>query len=101
MSASILVVEDEAVIRKVLDRFLTKLGYRLCLAASLREASENLNAFQADLLITDLRLPDGDGVEMVRRFEQAFPNAKSIIITGAPPPEERLEEIRKGSVADI
>ncbi len=61
----ILLVEDEAVIRTELGRLLTRHGHEVVLAASLGEASRELAAAAFGLVISDLRLPDGAGTEMI------------------------------------
>jgi DNA-binding NtrC family response regulator len=63
----ILLVEDESVIRVELGRFLSRHGHELTLVGTLREAVASLDAQSFELIITDLRLPDGLGTELLAR----------------------------------
>jgi response regulator NasT len=70
----IAVAEDEPIMRKYLEETLTLLGNEvLCLAATGRELVEKCRALRPDLVITDIRLPDGDGLEAAREIYQAEP----------------------------
>ncbi|MCG5513666.1 sigma-54-dependent transcriptional regulator [Ectothiorhodospira shaposhnikovii] len=61
----ILILEDEAVIRRALRRLLEHEGYRIEEAACIADARRLCEASRFDLLICDLRLPDGEGIEML------------------------------------
>ena len=65
--ADILVVEDESVIRCALKRLLERNKFRVCEAASVREAEENFKLERFSLIISDLRLPGAPGTELIRR----------------------------------
>ena len=64
--AEILVVEDEPVIRSALRRFLERNRYRVCEAASVREAQDNFRFDRFHLIISDLRLPGAPGTDLIR-----------------------------------
>lgn len=64
----VLVVEDEAPIRQLLRTTLEAEGYAVCEAATAREAEALAGNRRIDLFLVDLGLPDGDGVELVRRL---------------------------------
>ena len=71
-SLSILVVEDHPDTRRALELFLQLLGHQSKLAADIKEALEMAAAGSSfDLLLSDLRLPDGNGWDLLRRFEEA------------------------------
>ena len=89
----ILIVEDEQVIQVLCRRLLGQGAYDLTVVGSVQEAMQILGRGTPDLLITDLRLPDGDGVEVIRRLRESSSGAAVIIITGSPTPEERLHKI--------
>ncbi len=61
----ILLVEDEAVIRTELGRLLTRHGHDVVLAATLTDANREFGGAAFELIISDLRLPDGSGTEMI------------------------------------
>jgi len=64
--ASVLVVDDEADIRELLEITLERMGLAVQAAASISEAQSLLKAKPFDLCLTDMRLPDGEGLELVR-----------------------------------
>jgi two-component system response regulator PilR (NtrC family) len=64
--AAVLVVDDEADIRELLELTLTRMGLEVDSAASVGEAQKLLKSKQFDLCLTDMRLPDGEGLELVR-----------------------------------
>jgi len=65
--ADILVVEDESVIRTALKRLLERNKFRVCEAASVKEAEESFKLQRFSLIISDLRLPGAPGTELIRR----------------------------------
>src|SRR5437899_2408362 len=64
---TVLVVDDEDGIRHALDRFLTRLGYRVLQASSGAEALDRQAAEQPQVMLSDIRMPNMSGVELVRR----------------------------------
>ena len=80
--ARILIVDDEASIRTVLDHALKSAGYEVSLAENGREASKQQRATPADLAIVDLFMPDEDGLETIMEFHREFPNVRLIAISG-------------------
>jgi DNA-binding response OmpR family regulator len=63
----ILLVEDDPSLLAGLDEFLRRHGYRTLLASTVREAVEYLQTEQPPLCVVDLNLPDGSGLEIIRR----------------------------------
>lgn len=80
----ILVIEDEEIIRRLCSRLLTGGGYHITVTGLLREGLARISREHFDLLITDLRLPDGHGLEAVSAFQKERPSAQVIVITGSP-----------------
>lgn len=66
---TILVVEDETAISRLIDQILTKEGYNVRKAHSLKTAQPGLTKPMPDLVIMDRRLPDGDGLELCRQIK--------------------------------
>ena len=65
-----LVVDDEPKMRRVLEIMLQKMGHRVLCAGNGREALEIFEANAVDLVITDLRMPEMDGIELAQRGVQ-------------------------------
>ncbi|MBT8368898.1 MAG: hybrid sensor histidine kinase/response regulator [Deltaproteobacteria bacterium] len=82
MEKSILLVDDEAGIRKVLGISLTDMGYHVVTAANGQEA---LRIFQNEcpsIVLTDIKMPEMDGIELLRRIKDHNPDTEVIMITG-------------------
>ena len=81
----ILVVDDEPDLLTVYERLFTRAGFRVVTAGSYAEAMQRFDAGPIALVVTDLRLPDGSGVDIVQRG-RAFPvPVPSILVTGSGP----------------
>jgi DNA-binding NtrC family response regulator len=94
----ILLVEDEQIIRVLCRRLLGE-GYDLTMVDGVTEARRMILEKNWDLLITDLRLPDGDGIDVIEALRARDARCKVIIVTGSPTPEDRLMRIKEASVS--
>jgi two-component system, NtrC family, response regulator PilR len=77
----ILVVDDEASMREMLGIMLRKDGYAIVTAENRARAAEVLGRGGIDLVITDIKLPDGDGMEILRHVKAASPETAVVMIT--------------------
>jgi len=84
----VLIVEDHTDTRGVLGLLLNRCGCRTVAAKNALEARARLAEMQFDVLISDLTLPDGDGIDLVREAKQKQ-TLKAIAVTGRATPEER------------
>jgi DNA-binding NtrC family response regulator len=89
----LLIVDDESVIRGALRRLLEREGYRCAEAADLAEARAQCAAQDFDLLICDLRLPDGEGVDLLG----ACPDTPVLIMTSYASVRSAVEAMRLGA----
>ena len=78
--ATILVVDDEPSIRSLLQRFLSKSGYTVLESADGRDALEQLRQSKVDLLISDIVMPERDGLEVLRSLRKDFAGLKVIVM---------------------
>jgi len=78
----ILVVEDDASLRRTLMRLLATAGYPAAEAAHGREALQRMAERPADLVISDLIMPEMEGIETIRRLRIDYPAVKIIAISG-------------------
>ena len=76
--ASVLIVDDEDDVRRVLRRILERAGYETFEAKNGREAIESYKAQKPDVTITDIIMPDVEGIETIRELREQF-DAKNII----------------------
>uniref|UniRef100_UPI0035C98BC7 nitrogen regulation protein NR(I) n=1 Tax=uncultured Sphingomonas sp. TaxID=158754 RepID=UPI0035C98BC7 len=77
----ILVVDDDAAIRTVVGQALKRDGHRITTAATIAEAEVQLAANLPDVLISDVKLPDGNGLDLVDRIVRAHPGLPVIVLS--------------------
>jgi two-component system response regulator HydG len=94
----LLVVDDEPGMLKLVERFARKLGFAVTGAASGDEALHSLEAHSAVVALVDLRMPDVDGLEVLRRIRAADPNCQVILMTGDATLESAIEAIKLGAM---
>jgi DNA-binding NtrC family response regulator len=95
----ILVVDDEAIVRHSCELALTDAGYAVSTVRSGREAIQACRNERFDVVFTDIRMPDMDGLEVSRVLSGEFPDLPVVIITGYPSPES-AERARSYGVFD-
>jgi DNA-binding NtrC family response regulator len=93
----ILVVDDESSITGALELILGERGYQVETAASVAEAVELLARRPFDLVLTDLRLTDSTGIELLTRIKQDCPETEVILMTGHGSVELTIEAIKRGA----
>ena len=79
---TILLVDDEAGIRNVLNITLTHAGFKVLLAADGEEGLSIFKAKKPDIVISDIKMPGINGIELLRRIKQTRPETEVIMITG-------------------
>ncbi|HTJ30924.1 MAG TPA: sigma-54 dependent transcriptional regulator [Acidobacteriaceae bacterium] len=94
---SILIVDDDSSVRRVLQMQLTEAGYKVQLAATGAEAHKALLEHKPKLLITDLRMPDLDGIELLRLIAQEEIHTTVIMITAFGSIETAVQAMRLGA----
>jgi two-component system nitrogen regulation response regulator GlnG len=81
LSGRVLVVDDDAAIRTVIREALRRAGHVVETAGSIAEMRRALGSFSPDILITDVMLPDGDGLELVPEILRRHPDLPVIILS--------------------
>ncbi|MBK5099968.1 MAG: response regulator [Desulfobacteraceae bacterium] len=92
----ILVMEDELSVAKGLEMVLREEGYAVDLAMTGHSALDKFNQNPFDLLVADLRLPDIDGLEVIKQVKEKRPETEAIVITGYPSVASAVESVRIG-----
>jgi len=95
--AQILVVDDEAVFRQVLCEVLANNGYRVQSSGTVAEALLQTEKGDFDLVISDLRLPDMSGLDLLRKCREATPQTHFIMITAYGDVETAVEAVKLGA----
>ena len=96
-SATILVVDDEPDLRTLYELTLLREGYRVETAGTLAQARAHLQICRFDVLITDMRLPDGLGMELLRELCAQRRNERAIVMTAYGSAENAVEALRYGA----
>jgi len=94
---SLLVVDDEPDLRTLYELTLLREGYDIETAGSVEEAWMHLKDRTYSAVITDMRLPDGTGLELLRRLEEAGRREKTIVITAYGSAENAVEALKAGA----
>jgi two-component system response regulator PilR (NtrC family) len=94
---TILVVDDEFSVRESLEKVLSKAGYITLAADSGNEALAVLAKQKIDLVLSDLKMPDGDGVELLKSIKKSYPDIEVILLTGYGTVENAVEAMREGA----
>jgi len=89
---TVLVVEDEEISRWGMEKLLTQSGFIVAEAGSLAEAREVASTRAIDVLLTDIRLPDGRGDALAREIRALLPHVSVIYMSGAPPSGPNVRE---------
>ncbi len=92
-----LVVEDNAGVRQLVGTILGGLGARVLQASNASEAFDLLENDVVDVLFIDLRLPDADGLDVIRESAQLRPRIAFVVFTGAATLESAVEALRLGA----
>ncbi len=95
--AHILVVDDEPDLRTLYELTLLREGYRVEAAATLAEASQMLEEQKFDAVITDMRLPDGMGLELLQRMSAQQRPERCIVMTAYGSAENAVEALKAGA----
>ncbi|MFH1618556.1 MAG: response regulator, partial [bacterium] len=83
MNKKILIVDDEADIRKMLKRFFTGLGFKTCEAADGDSALKLVNRIRPSAVLLDIAMPGPDGIEVLRAIRKDHPAIPVIMLTGS------------------
>jgi two-component system, NtrC family, response regulator AtoC len=95
--ASVLVVDDQDSIRHFVSKALEEDGYQVQTTASVRESREVLERDAPDLVILDLKLPDGTGIELLREIKRAQSEVPVIVMTAFGELETAVEAMSAGA----
>jgi two-component system nitrogen regulation response regulator NtrX len=98
-NAKILVVDDDENIRKTIKTILEDEGYIVDIAATGNEAIEKTEKTAFNLALLDIRLPDMEGVELLKRMKEAVPRTRKIMVTGYPSMQNAIAALNKNADA--
>lgn len=85
MGANVLLIDDDLFVRSTLEDTLIQAGYSVMAFADGRDAIRRLPELRAEIVITDLLMPNIDGVELIRQLRSQCPQLKILAISGGGP----------------
>ncbi|MDP2526853.1 sigma-54-dependent transcriptional regulator [Maribacter dokdonensis] len=94
---NILIVDDDIDILELLQRHLQAMGYHTYKAVSVKEALFILKDTFIDLIITDIQMPEIDGLQLLKFANEHYPEIPKLVVTGYPSVEDSLEVIKSGA----
>lgn len=94
---SILIVDDEDTIRNLCRDIVTDSGYRARVASTTEQALEILDQYPVDIVLTDLRVPELGGIELLRRVREFYPQTVVIVLTQYGTIQSAVEATRMGA----
>jgi DNA-binding NtrC family response regulator len=95
---SVMVVDDEPGIRTALRANFLRHGWRVETASCVREAIRNVEGREFDLVVTDMRMPDGTGMEVMRAARKASPETAVILLTAYGSVPDAVNAMRDGAL---
>src|SRR5882724_2151720 len=93
----VLAIDDEPAMTEWLRMVLEPAGYEIKVASMGTRGEELFKAWRPDAVVTDLMLPDIDGIELVRKFKQLDPEAEIIVVTGQGNIPRSVEAVKAGA----
>jgi len=93
----VLIVEDDLATRKGLEESIRDLGGETRSVGTVKEAARAIEEFDPRLLIVDIHLPDGDGIDILRGARETDPDREGIVITGQGSIDNAIEALRAGA----
>jgi DNA-binding NtrC family response regulator len=93
----ILVIDDEDIVRTSCSRALVPEGYEVKLAKNGIEGLKMIGEEKCDIVLTDLKMPDMDGIEVLQKIKEGWPDIEVIIITGYQTVDTAVKSIKLGA----
>ncbi len=95
----ILVVDDDETIRKTMKAILEDEGYIVDIAANGKEAIQKTHEKTYNIALLDIRLPDIEGVELLKMMKETVPKTRKIMVTGYPSMQNAISALNKNADA--
>ncbi|MFD2099867.1 sigma-54-dependent transcriptional regulator [Flagellimonas iocasae] len=93
----ILIIEDDTSFCQMLQKFLTRHGFEVSISYSIKEAEEYLSTTKFDVILSDVRLPKGDGVALIPRIKAESSKTQVILMTGYAEVKTAVNAMKKGA----
>ncbi len=93
----VLIVDDDVTFCLMLETFLNKHGFKVQQSFSFKEATKQIIAFKPDIVLTDLRLPDNDGLDVLRSVMRENANTPVILMTSYADIKTAVQAMKMGA----
>ena len=94
---TILVIDDDCTVTEALNLILTEAGFKVLTAQNVAESTAILSNTQVDLVITDLCMPDGTGIDVITHVKSETPETEVILMTAHGSVDITIEAIKRGA----
>ena len=98
MAQKIHIVEDDLAFGKMLGSFLERKGFQISISSTGESARKAITEGDFNLVITDLKLPDDSGLDLLEFAQKTSPNTKVILMTGYAEVDTAVKAIKKGAI---
>ncbi len=95
--SKVLIIDDEAQIRKLLARMMELEGYEVCQATDCRSGLKQIEVSSPEVVLCDVRLPDGNGVDLVLKIKKLFPQTEVVLLTAHGNIPDGVQAIKNGA----
>ncbi len=93
----ILIIEDDTAFCQMLHKFLAKHNFDISTSYTITDAKQQLKANLFDIILSDVRLPEGDGIALLSRIKSEFPSTQVILMTGYAEVKTAVSAMKKGA----
>lgn len=97
MDRSLLIIDDEPIIRKLLSRMMELEGYEVHCAEDCSSGMKALRRFKPEVVLCDVFLPDGNGVDMIKKLKEAQPGCEVVLLTAHGNIADGVQAIKNGA----
>ncbi|HMQ78799.1 MAG TPA: sigma-54 dependent transcriptional regulator [Ignavibacteria bacterium] len=97
MNSKVLIIDDEPAIRSLLERILTLDGFAVITAPDFASGIAQAEKENIAVIVTDVKLPDGSGIDLTRKIKSAYPDIEIIVITAFGQIKDGVEAMKNGA----